>query len=529
MGKQVEPSQLDCVFDGFRKRSGLVVPFRTNKIAKAIKHAVEAAAREHGLTLDKTLPEKVTEEVLDQLDAASSEYYVYPDEKGLRVPSIEDVQDLVEIVLAESGETMIVASYKRYRKRRELARRNIRVRGESRDQADVTDASLLLVESTTSDMTLPWDRKRIVTQILDKTELSPEVATSVAKSVENHIISAGFETINTTLIRELVNNELTERGHREQLRDLSVYGIPKDFIEKLMYTKSTENSNIVNNNAEAVNLGIAELVLKQWGLDTIFDADIKHAHDTGAIHLHDLGYPHRVYCSSHSIEYVKKYGLQGLVNLNTESKPARSASVLTGHLNTFLASMQSNYAGALGLAYINILYAPLLENMAWADHKQVAQELIFNGSQNAFSRGGQTLFLDFNIHTGVPRYLAKVPAIGPGGAYMLRLADGTKMPLEEVLRDELDGAGYELMDLYYQDPTTNERRLVLREVVDAEAGILYDATVEAGLTRAGRKHRHLRRLHRGSADLLPRPVGSLRRGRPPRTRLRVPQMRLPRQ
>ena len=218
MGKQVEPSQLDCVFDGFRKRSGLVVPFRTNKIAKAIKHAVEAAAREHGLTLDKTLPEKVTEEVLDQLDAASSEYYVYSDEKGLRVPSIEDVQDLVEIVLAESGETMIVASYKRYRKRRELARRNIRVRGESRDQADVTDASLLLVESTTSDMTLPWDRKRIVTQILDKTELSPEVATSVAKSVENHIISAGFETINTTLIRELVNNELTERGHREQLR-----------------------------------------------------------------------------------------------------------------------------------------------------------------------------------------------------------------------------------------------------------------------------------------------------------------------
>ena len=45
-----------------------------------------------------------------------------------------------------------------------------------------------------------------------------------------------------------------------------------------MFTKSTENSNIVNNNPEAVNLGIAELVLKQWALDTIFSSEVKRAH-----------------------------------------------------------------------------------------------------------------------------------------------------------------------------------------------------------------------------------------------------------
>ena len=77
-------------------------------------------------------------------------------------------------------------------------------------------------------------------------------------------------------------------------------------------------------------------------------------------------------------EYVKKYGLRDLANLNTESKPARSASVLTGHLNTFLASMQANYAGALGIAYINIFYAPYLVDMDCRQMKQVAQELIFS-------------------------------------------------------------------------------------------------------------------------------------------------------
>ncbi len=475
---------LNYGLDGFQKRSGLIVPFRKDKIEKAIQRAVDAVSRTLESPLGKDIARRTANRVIDQLNRPGSEYYVHPDSEGRRVPRIEDVQDLVEILLAESGETMVVATYKRYRKKRELARERIRVRGYTgRSEIDVTDASLLLVESPTENMTLPWNRRRIIKQIMDRTELAPEVAISVAKSVENWIISNNMKTVNTTLVRELVNNELAERGYHRQLRDLSLYGVPKDFVDTLMFSKSTENSNIVNNNPEAVNLGLAELVLKQWALDTIFSSEVKRAHDTGAIHLHDLGYPHRVYCSSHSVEYIKKFGLQGLTNLNTESKPARSASVLTGHLNTFLASMQANYAGALGLAHINIMYAPLMENKEWKEYKQIAQELVYNGAQNAFSRGGQTLFLDFNIHSGVPGYLKNVPAIGPGGKYMLRKQDGTKVPLEEVTRTEVDPAGYPLMDLYYNEGTV--RRLALREVVGKNGEIERDAKVEDRLAQSG--------------------------------------------
>lgn len=472
-------------FDGFRKRSNLVVPFRKEKIEHAVQRAVEAVSSNLETPVRSDLAARVTEQLLASLNRPGSEYYVHPDENGKRIPSIEDVQDLVEILLAESGETTVVAAYKRYRKKRQVARQKIRVRGpHSGRDVDVTDAGLLLVESTSKGITLPWDRDRIVKQILEKTHLQAEVAISVAKAVENKIIAGDFVTVNTTLIRELINNELAERGQQSQLRDLSLYGISKDFVEKLMFTKSVENSNIVNNNPEAVNLGIAELVLKQWALDTIFSDEVKRAHNTGAIHLHDLGYPHRVYCSSHSIEYVKKYGLKGLVNLNSESRPARSASVLTGHLNTFLASMQANYAGALGLAYINIFYAPYLEGCSWEQCKQTAQELIFNGAQNAFSRGGQTIFLDFNVHTGVPKYLRRVPAVGPGGKYMLRLKDGSKVALEEELRRETDPSGYPLMDLYRTD-ADGKRRLVLRELSDAKEGIVHDPAVAQSLRDAG--------------------------------------------
>ncbi len=472
-------------FDGFRKRNGMVVPFHPKKIEDAIYRAADAVARQDGRRADRAMAVRMAGQVMGYLGNPDSEYFVHADMDGKIVPLIEDVQDLVEIVLAENKCPEVLTAYKRYRKQRDVARRKIRVRdGSLANDVDVTDASLLLVESSSNNVVLPWDRARITHQLIKRARLSSEEAISIAKAVENTVLSCDMKTVNTALIREMVNNELAERGYREQLHDLSLYGISKDFVENLMYSKSSENSNVVNNNPEAVNLGIAELVLKQWALDTIFSAEVKRAHDTAAIHLHDLGYPHRVYCSSHSIEYVKKYGLRNLVNLNTESRPARSASVLTGHLNTFLASMQANYAGALGIAYINVFYAPYLVHLDDVQIKQVAQELIFNGSQNAFSRGGQTLFLDFNIHSGVPRYLRAVPAVGPGGHYMLRRADGSVAELEEVLRDERNAKGYQAMDLYLVE-ADGTRRLVLREHFTADGSVEYDAEVAAELKKGG--------------------------------------------
>ncbi len=475
------------LFQGFLKRNGCVVPFQMEKIAAAIDKAFAAVSRETGQKPAQGIGSQMAQQVVERLNDPLHEYFVQADEQGRRIPRLEDVQDLVEMVLAENNYPLVVSAYMRYRKQREQARKQIRVRdGRKETSRDVTDASLLLVQSVTTDMTNVWDRSRIVEQLLAKAQLPLEVANQIAKVVENQVINSQMQTVNTALIRELVNNELASRGYHSQLRDLNLYGIPKSYIEALMYTKSTENSNIVNNNPEAVNLGIAELVLKQWALDTMFSPEIKRAHDTGMIHLHDLGYPHRVYCSSHSVEYVKKYGLQKLLNLNTESKPARSASVLTGHLNTFLATMQANYAGALGIAYINVFYAPLLTGKSDRELKQIAQELIFNGSQNAFSRGGQTLFLDFNIHTGVPGYMKSVPAIGPGGKYQLRTASGEIKELEEITRDETDGEGYPLMNLYVADEN-GKRRLVLRELKDAAHGTVYDETVEQELVERGEK------------------------------------------
>ena len=479
-----------AIFDGFRKRDGMVVPFRRDKIVLAISRAADEVRRRDHVEVGETMPEQMADLVVQQLSDPHSEYHVSPDEHGRRIPHIEDMQDLIEIVLAEQGYAPIVAAYKRFRKHRQLARERIRVRNQHKHDGnkpvDLTDASMLLVESVARGSTLPWDRKELIDTLVRHTDLNEEVALNIAKTVENQVIASGMGSVDSTLIRELLNNELALRGYRHQLRDLSVYGVSRQFVDRLMYAKSLENSNIVNNNPEAVQLGIAELVLKQWALDTIFTADLKNAHNTGALHLHDLGYPHRVYCSSHSVEYVKKYGLRGLNNLNNDSAPASSAHVLTGHLNTFVASMQANYAGALGLAYINIMFAPYLRGKSAKEIRQIAQGLIFGGAQNAFSRGGQTIFLDFNIHTGVPGYLKAVPAVGSLGRYLLRRADGEVVRLEETIQAEKDANGNRLMELWLAE-ADGSRRCVLREVADPKHGQAYDAEVEKDLAARGER------------------------------------------
>ncbi|TFF85212.1 anaerobic ribonucleoside-triphosphate reductase [Candidatus Heimdallarchaeota archaeon] len=287
-------------------------------------------------------------------------------------------------------------------------------------EVDVQDLDstelLLLVEGDTREEITGWDRDKITKALVREAHLNEMEADSIASEVERKVFASGIKKISVDLIRSLVDNELFIQGYDAKLKQQKSIGMPTYDLRQLILSRSKENSNVVANNPEAVNLAIAESILKKFALQEIFSEEVSNAHRKGIIYLHDLGYPVRVYCSAHSLEYIKKYGLN-LLNLSTVSSPARHASTLTGHLNTFLASMQAYYAGALGLAYVNIFYAPYFVDVPYKQIKQEAQRLIYSGSQNAFSRGGQTLFVDFNVHLGVPDILKNVKAIGPGGEY----------------------------------------------------------------------------------------------------------------
>jgi ribonucleoside-triphosphate reductase len=382
-----------------KKREGQLVEFDKKKIIEAIFAAMLVAGEKN-----KTISEKVTDQVIVKLEKRFKD----------KVPHVEEVQDVVEEVLIREGMVKVAKAYILYRDKRSRVRESLKVRKKVENHKSTTDLSLLVSTPTSEDI-FPWDRKKIVQALVKEAELSLNVSTKIAKAVEKKLFDLGLSEISTSLIRELVDNELFARGYEHKWRKQKVIGMPTFDLKQLFLSKSKENSNIGNNNPEAINLTIAENTIKQYMLQEVFSKEVSNAHLKGWIHIHDLGYP-RIYCSGHSLEYLKKYGLK-LENLDTSSAPAKHTRTLTGHLNTFLASMQAYYAGALGIGYLNIMYAPFLINSSFKEIKQEAQYLIFSGSQNAFSRGGQSLFLDFNVHLGIPHYLRNIPAIGPGGKY----------------------------------------------------------------------------------------------------------------
>ena len=97
------------------KRTGAVVPFNTQRIATAVYQAAVAVGGR-----DRELAEAIADHVVQVLEGSSPQDHV---------PTVEEIQDVVEKVLIESGHARTAKAYilyreERARRRRERARRS---------------------------------------------------------------------------------------------------------------------------------------------------------------------------------------------------------------------------------------------------------------------------------------------------------------------------------------------------------------------------------------------------------------------
>jgi len=395
-----------------RKRDGKIVAFERDKITEAIYKAAQSVEGE-----DRSLAENI---------AASVELFIAK-ESPSQIPSVEDIQDAVEKVLIELGHAKTALAYVRYRDKRTRIR-NLR-EGRSQDIIDeiltarrearreTTDLSLFV--RTSDETILEWDRQRIVEALMRETSLDRRLAETISMEVEQQIIVSKIKYLTAPLVRELVDVKLIEYGLEQHRRRHTRLGVPLYDAEQMIAVPNKENANMPHN-PEATNLMLAEKIKKEFALLEVFSPDVADAHITGDIHLHDLGFIDRPYCSGQSIEYVKKFGLD-LPNALSIAKPARHPETLLAHMVKFSAALQGHFAGAIGWDAINIFFAPFLEGLSDNELRQMAQMLIFEYSQQAVARGGQAIFSDLNIYWEIPKHFENVEAIGPGGQYTGRL------------------------------------------------------------------------------------------------------------
>ena len=214
--------------------------------------------------------------------------------------------------------------------------------------------------------------------------IDPDTASMIGREVEQFVVQSNLKFVSAPLIRELVNAKLLEYGREDVRRMHTRLGMPIYDVEQLILQQNKENANIPHG-PEATNLTLAETIKKEFAFLNVFDRDVGDAHMSGDIHLHDLGFIDRPYCSGQSLEYIKKYGLS-LPNALSLAKPARHAEVLLAHMVKFAAALQSNFAGAIGWDAVNLFFAPYLVDLSNRQVKQLAQMLIFEFSQQAVAR-----------------------------------------------------------------------------------------------------------------------------------------------
>ncbi len=111
----MDNSQIENTINEIRKRSGAVTVFNKDKISNAIYQALAATSKADRGVADK-LAEDVVNKLLEQGFTSS------------RVPTVEDIQDIVESTLIDSGNSNIAKAYIVYRhERRKLRDEKMRV------------------------------------------------------------------------------------------------------------------------------------------------------------------------------------------------------------------------------------------------------------------------------------------------------------------------------------------------------------------------------------------------------------------
>ena len=128
------------------------------------------------------------------------------------------------------------------------------------------------------------------------------------------------------------------------------------YLEKLDW-KISENSNMCYS-LQGLNNYISSGITAEYWLNKIYPPEIRDAHRTGKMHIHDLSLL-SVYCVGWDLEDLLLQGFKG-VEGKVESAPPRHLRSALGQIVNFFYTLQGEAAGAQALSNFDTLLAPFI-------------------------------------------------------------------------------------------------------------------------------------------------------------------------
>ena len=175
------------------------------------------------------------------------------------------------------------------------------------------------------------------------------------------------------------------------------------YLEKMDW-KVKENSNM-SYSLQGLNNYVSSEVSKNYWLNKIYTPEVRKAHLSGDLHIHDLGLL-SVYCVGWDLQDLLMSGFRGAPG-KAESSPAKHFRSALGQIVNFFYTLQGEAAGAQAFSNFDTLLAPFIryDGLSYKEVKQALQEFVFN--VNVPTRVGfQTPFTNLTMDLVPPSILA---------------------------------------------------------------------------------------------------------------------------
>ncbi len=164
-----------------------------------------------------------------------------------------------------------------------------------------------------------------------------------------------------------------------------------------------------------LNNYVREAFTKNYWLNEVYPTEVREAHNSGAIHIHDMGF-FGPYCAGWDLRQILVDGFQG--------PPGKPQSHPPKHLRSFLGlivnstfTTQGETAGAQAWSSFDTYCAPFIrhDGLTYKEVKQSLQSFVFN--MNVATRVGfQAPFSNVTLDIKVPKTLKDQPIIIGGVA-----------------------------------------------------------------------------------------------------------------
>ena len=259
---------------------------------------------------------------------------------------------------------------------------------------------------------------------------------SLAEQLTNQVIDIAKlkykdDIVDVEDIQDIVEKVLIENGHAKTSKAYILYrekrrgareanaligatiNLFSNYLDEMDW-EIKENAN-TQKSINGMNNYIREAFTKQYWLHEVYTDDIRNAHISGDVHIHDLGF-FGPYCAGWDLRQLLLEGFGG-VSGKVESFPANHMRSFLGQVVNSTFTTQGETAGAQAWSSFDTFCAPFIryDNMTYKEVKQAIQEFIFN--INVPTRVGfQCPFSNLTFDITVPSTL-KDDYVVVGGSY----------------------------------------------------------------------------------------------------------------